>query len=63
MSDRELPKLRGMGDRLIADVAKPSHAADKIFCLIVPIDGVNCCFSKVSNPPTRCDSFLIYGGG
>ena len=33
--ERELPKLRGVGDRLIADVAKPSHVADKIFCLVV----------------------------
>ena len=33
MSERELPKLRGVGDRLIADVAKPSHAANKIFFL------------------------------
>ena len=44
MSERELPKLRGVGDHLIADVAKPSHAADEIFCLIVPTDGGNCCF-------------------
>ena len=43
MSERELSKLRGVGDRLIADVAKPSHAADEIFCLLVPIDGANCC--------------------
>ena len=43
MSERELLKLQGVGDRLIADVVKPSHAADEIFCLVVPIDGANCC--------------------
>ena len=43
MSERELPKLWGVGNRLIADVAKPSHVVNKIFCLVVPIDGVNCC--------------------
>ena len=43
MSERELPKLRGVGDRLIADIAKLSHVADNIFCLVVPIDGANCC--------------------
>ena len=42
MSEREQPELRGAGDRLIADVAKISHAADKIFCLVVPVDGSNC---------------------
>ena len=43
MSELELPNLRGVGDRLIADVAKPSHVADEILCLIVPIEGANCC--------------------
>ena len=43
MSERELLKLRGVGDRLIADVAKLSHVADKIFCLVVAIDRANCC--------------------
>ena len=43
MSERELLKLRGVGDRLIVDVGKPSHVADKIFCLVVPTDGSNCC--------------------
>ena len=43
MSEQELPKLRGMGDRLIADVAKTSHVTDEIFCLVVPTDGANCC--------------------
>ena len=43
MSKRELPNLRGVGDRLIVDVAKPSHASDKIFCLVVSTDGANCC--------------------
>ena len=33
MSERELSKLRGMGDRLIFDVAKSSHVADEIFLL------------------------------
>ena len=42
MSERELPNLRGVGDRLIADVAKPSHVADKIFFLVVPTYGTNC---------------------
>ena len=43
MSERELPNLRGVGDRLIADVAKPSHIADEIFYLVIPTDGANCC--------------------
>ena len=42
MSEQELPNLRGVGDRLIADVAKPSHVADMLFCLVVPTDGANC---------------------
>ena len=33
MSERELQNLRGVGDRLIADVAKPSHVANEIFFL------------------------------
>ena len=33
MSERELPKLRGVGDFLITDVAKLSHVANKIFFL------------------------------
>ena len=33
MGERELLKLRGVGDRLIADVAKPSHVFDEI-CLL-----------------------------
>ena len=33
MSERELLKLRGVGDRLIADVGKPLHATDEIFFL------------------------------
>ena len=33
MSERELSKLWGVGDRLIADVAKPSHVTDEIFVL------------------------------
>ena len=43
MSERELPNLRGVGDLLIVDVAKPSHAVDEIFCLVVPTDDANCC--------------------
>ena len=43
MSERELSKLRGVGDRFIANVAKPSHTADEIFCLVVPTDNVNYC--------------------
>ena len=43
MSEWELPKLRGVGDRLIVDVAKPSHVVDEIFFLVVPIDNANCC--------------------
>ena len=43
MSEQELSKLRGVGDRLIADVANLSHVADEIFCLVVPTDGPNCC--------------------
>ena len=44
MNEQELPKLWGVGDRLIADVANPSHVADNIFLLVIPIDGANCCF-------------------
>ena len=43
MSERELLKHRGVGDCLIANIAKPSHVADKIFCLVIPTDGANCC--------------------
>ena len=43
MSERELPKLRGVGGGLIADVAKPSHVADEIFRLVVPTNGANYC--------------------
>ena len=43
MSEWELSKLQSVGDHLIADVAKPSHATDEIFCLVVPINGANCC--------------------
>ena len=43
MSEQELPNLRGVEDRLIADVA--SHVADETFFLGVPIDSTNCCVS------------------
>ena len=43
MSERELSKLRGVGDRLRADVCKPSHFTDDIFCLVVPTDSANYC--------------------
>ena len=46
MSERELLKLRGVGDPLIVNVAKPSHVADEIFCLVVPTDGANYCLSN-----------------
>ena len=39
MSELELPNLRGVEDRLIADVA--SHVADENFFLVVPINGAN----------------------
>ena len=39
MSELELPNLRGVEDRLIADVA--SQVADENFFLVVPIDGTN----------------------
>ena len=45
MSEWELLKLQGVGDPLIVNVAKPSHIADEILCLVVPIDGANCCLS------------------
>ena len=45
VSEWELPKPRGVGDRLIVDVAKPLHATDKLFCLVVPTDDANCCLS------------------
>ena len=40
-SNRELPKLRGMGDHLKMDVAKPLQIADELFCLVVPTNGAN----------------------
>ena len=43
MSEQELPKLWGVGDSLIADVAKPLHVADEIFFLVFPAYGANCC--------------------
>ena len=43
MSEQELPNLRGVGDRLIADVAL--HVPDEIFCLVVPTDDANCSLS------------------
>ena len=43
MSERELPKLGGVDDRLIADIAMPSYVADEIFYLVFPTDGANCC--------------------
>ena len=43
MSERELLNLRDVGDRFITDVAKPSHVADKLFCLVIPKDDANCC--------------------
>ena len=41
-SDRELPKLRGTGDHLKTDVAKPSQIVDELFFLVVPTDSANC---------------------
>ena len=43
MSEQELPKLWGVGDSLIADVAKPLHVADEIFFSVFPAYGANCC--------------------
>ena len=43
MNEQELPNLRGVGDRLIADVAL--HVPDEISCLVFPTDGSNCCLS------------------
>ena len=43
MNEWEILKLQGVGDRLIVDVAKPSHAADNIFCLVIPTEGANYC--------------------
>ena len=40
-SERELPNLRGVRDRLIVNVA--SHIVDETFCLVVPTDGANYC--------------------
>ena len=42
MSEQELSNPRGVGDRLIVDVAL--HVLDEIFCLVVPTDSANCCF-------------------
>ena len=41
MSERELPNLRGVGERLISGVA--SQVAGEIFYLVIPIDGAKCC--------------------
>ena len=43
MNEQELPNLRGVGDRLIAEVA--SHVIDEIFCLVIPTDSASCCLS------------------
>ena len=43
MNEQELPNLRGVGDRFIADV--DSLVLNEIFCLVVPTYGVNCCLS------------------
>ena len=43
MIEQELPNLRGVEDRLIADVA--SHVADEIFFLVVPTERANCSIS------------------
>ena len=43
MSDQKLSNLRGVEDRLMADVA--SHVPDEIFCLVIPTDGANCYLS------------------
>ena len=43
MNEQKLSNLRGMGDRLIADVA--SHVPDEISYLVVSTDGTNCCLS------------------
>ena len=36
-------KLAGRREGLFLDSAKPSHVADKLFFLVVPTDGANCC--------------------
>ena len=41
MSEQELSNLRGVGDRLIADLAL--HVPDEISCFVVPTDDTNCC--------------------
>ena len=41
--DWERSKLWCAGNRLIANVAKHSHVTYRIFCLVVPTDGVNYC--------------------
>ena len=43
MNEQELSNLQGVGDHLIADVAKTLHVVDEIFCLVVPTDNTNCC--------------------
>ena len=40
MNGQELPNLRGVRDRLIADEA--SQVTDATFYLVVPTDGINC---------------------
>ena len=47
MSEQELSNLRGVEDRLIADVA--SHVAAEIFCLVVPTDGAHMCICIFAN--------------
>ena len=51
MNEKELPNLRGVGDRLIADVA--SHVPDEIFCLVFPTDSANCCLSNSQSSDRR----------
>ena len=53
MSERELLNLRGVGDHLIADVAKPSHVAHEIFCSIVPTYGRQLLSLEFSESPNR----------
>ena len=67
--DRELPKLRGMGDHLKANVVKPSQIADELSCLVVPTDDANCGLLNFLSHLERMsylscyDSSFLYGGG
>ena len=61
MCERELPNLWGVGDHLIADVAKTLHVVDEIFCLVVPTEGAN--YSLLDSQSLRIVEALTWRQG